>query len=78
VAGDLGLNRAAGKPVVSITVSALAALLKVSEDEAQSRWSALSPETKRKVGARGDVLAKIAELKSLQVSDKQGKLDSIL
>lgn len=61
----------------SIVVRALAALLKIPDPDAQERWSALSPEKKKEVGARSDVLAKIGELKAA-ASKPQASLASIL
>jgi hypothetical protein len=75
-AGDWGLSR--GEKSISIMVKALAALLKVSEDEAQSRWLALSQENKRKVSHRADVLAEVARLKAASTEERQGALSAIL
>ena len=60
--GDWGLRR--GEQSYSITVRALAVLLKTSEAEAQARFAALPVDKRREVSSRSDVVAQVAKLKA--------------
>ena len=74
-AGDWGLSR--GEKSISITAMALASLLSIPDLEAEARWSALSPEKKKEVQNRPDVLAQVAKMKAAK-SEPQASLASIL
>ena len=71
-----GLRRA-DKSVHSITVQAIALLLKIPAFEAQARWNSLDPQKKKEVASRGDVLSKVAAMKAAAQGSKVS-LDAIL
>jgi len=72
--GDWGLR--SGERSHSITIQALAVLLKTSEAEAAARFAALPVEKRREVSNRSDVVAKISQLKAK--AHPQESLESIL
>jgi hypothetical protein len=72
---DWGLRRGE-QSKFSITVKALAVLLKTSEAEAQARFAALPVDKRREVSSRSDVVAQVAKLKAK--ANPLQSLDSIL
>ena len=72
--GDWGLRR--GEKSHSITVRALAILLKIGEAEAATRFYSLPVDKRREVSSRSDVVAAVAKLKAK--ANPLQSLDSIL
>lgn len=69
-----GLGRA--EKSVSITIQALALLLKIPERDAAARFYSLPVEKRREVSSRSDVVAQVAKLKAK--ANPLQSLDSIL
>lgn len=73
--GDWGLRRGE-QSKFSITIKALAVLLKIGEAEAAARFAALPVDKRREVSSRSDVVAQVAKLKAK--ANPLQSLDSIL
>lgn len=74
--GDWGLSR--GEKSISITVQALASLMKIPDLDALARFHALPAEKRREVSNRSDVAAEVSRLKAKAAAAPRESLAQIL